>query len=286
MARLRAALLLACCAAVALPAPRLLAQTMRTVSITKQLRDQTSLNAQVEFAAGDLRLSPGPATSLYRLQLDYDADRFVPLSRYEPATGAVVLGLDRTGSAGLRVSREEHLRQSAIVEFPTTVDLGLDLNLGAVDADLELGGLRLTSVRMTTAGSRTVARFSTPNPRSCTSLRLSAGAADVAVTQLGNSRCRHIAFDGGVGAVNLDFTGDWADDAEVSVNLTMGQLTLTLPRSVGFALTLERFLSSFQPEGFSRVGKTFRSANYPTAEHRVSIDVTCSVAGVAVKWAD
>jgi len=286
MSSLRAAPLLLLWAAVGLPASPAAAQTMRSVTIAKQLRDQTSLKARIDFAAGDLRLVPGATNSLYRMELDYDADRFLPVGRYDASAGTVVLGLDRTGSAGIRVSRQEHLSQSAVVEFAPTVDLALDLRLGAVDADLELGGLRLTSARLATTGSRTVTRFSSANPGRCDSLKLNAGAADFTAIGLGNSHCREIDFTGGVGAVNLDLTGSWSEDAKVMVQLTMGQLTLTLPRNVGFTLNMEQFLSSFEPEGFTRSGHTFQSANYQSAERKVSVNVTCKVAGVTVKWAD
>jgi len=218
------------------------------------------------------------------MQLDYDADRFIPLSRYDEQTGEVALGLDRIGSAGLRVSREEHLKQSAVIEFPRTVDLALDLQLGAVDADLELGGLRLSTVRLASTGSRTVTRFSKPNPRSCEWLRLNAGATDFAATGLGNSRCREIEFSGGVGAVDLDLTGSWTEDARVTVEFTVGELTLTLPQDVGFSLTMDRFLSRFEPEGFTRSGNTYRSQNYDQAQRKVEIHLTSNACGVRVKW--
>ncbi|HUL68970.1 MAG TPA: LiaF domain-containing protein [Gemmatimonadales bacterium] len=282
----RAAPLLLLWAAVGLPASPAAAQTMRSVTIAKQLRDQTSLKARIDFAAGDLKLTPGAPNNLYRMELDYDADRFLPVGRYDASAGTVELGLDRTGSAGIRVSKTEHLSQSAAVEFAPGVNLALDLELGAVDADLELGGLRLTSARLATAGSRTVARFSSENPGRCDSLKFNAGAADFTAIGLGNSHCREIDFNGGVGAVNLDLTGSWAEDGRVMVELTMGQLTLTLPRNVGFALNMDRFLSSFEPEGFTRSGNSFRSANYQSAERKVSVHINCNVAAVTVKWAD
>ena len=58
------------------------------------------------------------------------------------------------GDGGLRVSNREHLAQDAVIELSPTADLALDASLGAVEAGLELGGLRITEARIRTAASK------------------------------------------------------------------------------------------------------------------------------------
>jgi hypothetical protein len=81
------------------------------------------------------------------MDLAFDEQRFLPISDYDAARSAVALGLRRGGDGGVRVVSRGQLQQSANVAFAPSVDLDLDVKLGAVDADLELGGLQLTSSR-------------------------------------------------------------------------------------------------------------------------------------------
>ena len=130
------------------------AQSWRPYSTFRQLHGETRLDAQLEFAAGMLKVTPGRQAELYRMQLSYDAERYVPLSQYEGSASTVRLGVESAGYAGLRVVSRNQLRQKALVELSPRTDLALDLNLGAGEADVDLGGLRINRVRVETGASR------------------------------------------------------------------------------------------------------------------------------------
>lgn len=260
------------------------AQTTQHASAARQLFDQTSLRAAITFAAGSVTLKPAPTGMLYRMSADYDPERYVPVSRYEAAGQSVTLGLQPTGEGGIRVSSREHLAQSATIELSREVPLALDLTLGATEATLELGGLRLKWVRLETAGSRTVVRFAQVNPGRCDSLAVNAGAAEVTLESLGNSRCQLVRVEGGAGGVTVDLDGAWSGDGRVAVSVAVGRVSLRIPRDLGVELTLEQFLSSFEPRGFVRDGKIWRTPGYAQAPHRVALNLSTTVGGVNVAW--
>ena len=193
------------------------AQSMRPFSTYRQWHGETSTSARLEFAAGALRLAAGRPAELYRMDVLYDGDRYQPVSDYDAARGDVTLGLRTAGNGGLRVVSKGQLRQTASVTFSPRSDLDLSVALGAVDGDLELGSLRLTSLRLETGASRATVRFSQPNAARCREAVLSSGAAELTVLGLGNSRCDRVTFEGGVGQVTLDFGGTWASSSQVSV---------------------------------------------------------------------
>ncbi len=168
------------------------AQSMRPFSTFRQLHGETRLQAELNYAAGTLRLVPGRPTELYRMDVSYDEDRFVPVSGFDASRGRVMLGLRSSGEGGIRVVSKNQLRQAANLTFSPRVDLDLAVALGAVDADLELGGLRISQLKLETGASRAVVRFSQPNGVRCRSADLSAGAAELSVIGLGNSRCDRI----------------------------------------------------------------------------------------------
>jgi hypothetical protein len=261
------------------------AQAMRPFTTFRQLHGESRLQARLDFAAGQLRVVPGRAGELYRMSLSYDADRFVPLSHYDPSTNAATLGVDRAGG-GFRVVSRSQLQQDAVVELSPRTDLSLSLSLGAVEADVELGGLRLGDLRVEAGASRTALHFSQPNPIRCRTADISAGAAEISVLQLGNSHCDRLRVEGGIGRMTLDFGGTWTSSQVAELSLAVTELRLRLPRKVGVRITMDRFLASFEPSGLVRRGDEWVSPDYDRSERHLDIALRTTVGAVKVNWTD
>ena len=260
------------------------AQSLHAYSATRQLHGETRLEATIDFAAGTVRLAPAHESIRYNMKLEYDQDRFQPVSTYSTDGQRVTLGLAKVGDWELRVPSKKQLGQTASIALSSAVDLSLDATFGAVDAELELGGLRLTTLALKTGASRVVARFSEPNSTPCGSASFAAGAAELKVYGLGNSRCREIDLEGGVGSVTLDFAGTWTSDTRLRLMMAAGELTLRLPTTVGVHITIDKSLVRFEPKGFTRRGREYFSEDYDESERRLEIELTTSFAGLNVEW--
>ena len=101
--------------ALGLHASAVSAQAMRPFTTFRQLHGETRLRARLEYAAGALRVTPGRSTELYRMDLAFDDQRFLPVSDYDPARNTVSLGLRRGEE-----SRSVSLR---LGERPTQIDV-------------------------------------------------------------------------------------------------------------------------------------------------------------------
>jgi hypothetical protein len=260
------------------------AQTMRPFSTFRQFHGETRLQARLEYGSGNLRLQPGEPRELYRMSLSYDDERFLPISNFDSQGGIVHLGLKARGEGGVRVVSRNQLSQAAMVSVSPRVELDLELSLGAVDADLELGGLRLAEIDLKTGASQATIRFSRPNTMRCRRATFSAGAAEVSVLGLGNSRCEEIVFEGGVGKVLLDFAGASSPNTHAAVKMSVGGITLRLPRAAGVRITMDKFLSSFEPAGLIRRSDAFVSSNYDKADTKLEIELSTAIGGVEVEW--
>jgi hypothetical protein len=262
------------------------AQTMRPFTTFRQMHGETRLNVRLDYAAGSLHVAPGSGSELYRMDLSYDEDRFVPVSDFDAATGMVTLGLRSSGQRGVRVVSGNQLRQIANIALSPRVDLALDITMGAAEAEIELGGLRIRDLDFKTGASRTLISFSQPNATRCRRAAFRAGAAEISVSGLGNSRCDEIEFEGGMGSVTLDFSGTWSSSSRVDVNMAVGDLTLLLPRQVGVRVSIDKLLSSFEPSGLVSRGEAFVSPNYDRAQRRLDLEISTAVGGVSVEWLD
>lgn len=262
------------------------AQTMRSFSAARQVHGETNFTATIRLASGTLRLAPGGASLLYNMEVVYDADRFKPLGRFDPVASEVLLGLESIGGGGLRVSKAAQLDQAANVVLSSAVDLTFDAGLEAVNAELELGGMRLVSFSLRNGGSRTVVRFSQPNQVACDRGEFRAGAAEFKVSGLGNSRCRTIVFQGDVGAAMLDFSGTWRADMRLEASMAGGGLTIKLPRGLGVSMTADNFLALLDPQGFVERDGEYTSQDYGEAERHLDISLKASLGQVKIEWID
>ena len=270
--------------AMACAATPLAAQTMRDLDYDRPLRGEKQLRAVVEFAAGTLTVKPGPADRLYGFRLSYDAERYRPIGRYESQTAEVRLGVDAIGGGGIRVDRRRALPQDAVVELSPSVELTLDVSVGASEGRLELGGLRLASLELSSGASRTEVNFGSPTTGSCRLATISSGAGEVTVTGAGNSGCRTWRVDGGVGNVRIDLSGGWTADGRMSLNMALGNVTLEAPRALGLRVRVTGFMSGFDAKGFEKEGKTYTSTNYASAKRHLDIEVSSALGGVNVVW--
>jgi hypothetical protein len=269
-------------------APVLHAQTLREYSSTRQDHGESRLAATIQYAGGDLSLVPAPAGILYALRLTYDADRFAPVAQFDPAVPQLTLGTEALSrSGGVRVSNRG-TPPAATVGLGTRADLDLDIELGAAQATLELGGLRISHLKLETGASKTVVRFSESNPIRCSAAEFSAGAAELMVTGLGYSRCGAVKFTGGLGKVTLDFGGRWAGPMHLDATMAVGELVLRLPKQAGIKLELDKFLASFAPAGLVRSadGRSWTSAGFEKAPQQLVVGLETAFGGVTVEWID
>ena len=265
------------------------AQSWRTITSTRQAHGERMLNVTVEYGAGRFTLAPGEQEELYRMEMRYDEDRFRPLREFDADAGTLRLGLRSLDSRqGIRVSLGDRRRTTPPPNLNLTlspdIPLSLDLALGAVEADVELGGLAMKRIRYATGASETHLRFSQPNPMSCDELVMEAGAAEFSADDIANANCSRVTFRGGVGEVTLDFNGTWRRSMTGTVDVGIGALNLRLPRDVGVSVRLNRFLASFDAAGFEKRGNVYYSSNFTAARYRLTLDVNASIGGIEVAW--
>ncbi len=259
------------------------AQTWRLLTSSRQVHGESALDVEVRYGAGRFTLLPAAAGTLYRMELRYDEEHARPLREYDAAAARLRLGTESRGR-GARVSRSRGAEPPYLnLALTPDVPLRLNLELGAVQAEVDLGGLALRALTYRTGASVTQLRFSRPNPERCDRMTLVAGAAEFRVTGLGYSNCAHLEFDGGVGEVVLDFDG-LSQSMQGEIDVGLGSLTLRIPREAGVTIRLSRFLASFAAAGFTRRGAHYVSEGYDRARYRIDLDVNATIGEVNVVW--
>lgn len=256
------------------------AQDWRDVTSFRQRSDESRLDVRVRYGAGNLLIRRGDAGELYRMALRYDSEVFNPVTEYQ--NGQLEVGVERR-EGGLRIRNTEagELRLQLSPEVP----LDLDLDFGAVKADLDLGGLQVASLDVETGASETEIRFDSPNGAECDRFDITMGAAGFTARGLGNAGCARMKAEGGVGEMTLDFTGAWTHDIDADITMALGSVTLVVPDDVGVQVDKEAFLTDFDHNGFFRRNDVYYSENWETATHRLVVRLEGAFGSMNIRWA-
>lgn len=267
-------------ASVALPVRGAGAQSWRNFDVSRQLVDTTPVLVRLDYEIGALSVRPATGGLLYGAHLRYDAERASPRYEFTPATRTLRLGVEkRAGATAARNGNAGELR----VELTRRVPIDLELRLGAVEADLDLGGMRLDHLKVESGASDATVRFDAPNPDRMRALSFAVGAASLRATRLANANADHIRVQAGVGSVDLDFGGQWTHDVELTLEMALGGATLRVPRDVGIQVNASRRLASFDLPGLVKRGDVWVTPNWDTARHKLRVHGRMSVGKLTVE---
>ena len=256
------------------------AQNRRTVTMSRQVENEQTLDVNVRYGAGHFSVGPAESGVLYHMQIEYDEDVFRPLAEYEGSS--LRIGTESLGRR-FRLIRDWGAGE---MELVLSRDVAMDLNMdfGAVRADIDLGGIRLTRLEINTGASQTQIDISEPNSEAMSRASMDVGAAEFTVRNLGNLNTEVIEIDAGIGEIDLDFTGDWRQNARVSVDMGLGSLVLRFPRGLGVRLVKDTFLTSLDSEGLVKRGDAYYSLDYDDAEYQITVDVDAAFGSIRVAW--
>lgn len=256
------------------------AQNWRTITMSRQASGEEALDVRIEYGAGRLRVGPVEEGLLYRMHLHYDEDLFEPVAELEG--NRLRLGIDGLGR-GIGVGKDRDGGE-ADVELARNVPMMLGLELGALRADLDLGGLSMTELDLRTGASEIRLDVSSPNRIPMSRASFEVGAADFEARNLGHLDAEEIEVSAGVGAVTLEFDGAWRRNADVRVDLRLGSLELRFPRGLGVKIETDTFLTSFDSQGLIKRGDAYYSPDWEEAERRVTVEVDAAFGGIEVAW--
>lgn len=256
------------------------AQSWRTVTVSRQKSGESDMRVRIRYGAGRMKIRPAEEGALYRMELRYDEEAFEPVADFHG--NQLDLGVKSIRKNFNWPGKQDGGEMD--LSLARRVPMDLDLEFGAVRADLDLGGLDITRMDLSTGASESRVDISEPNGVPMSSAEFEVGAADFHVRNLGNLNAKTITVDAGVGSVVLDFRGRWQRDANVSVDMGLGSLELRFPEGLGVRVVKNTFLTSLDSEGLVKRGDSYYSLDWDEAQYRVTVSVDAVLGGIDVVW--
>ncbi len=240
-------------------------------------RGEESLDVRVSYAVGRFEVGPISGDLLYTIKSRYDAEVFDLYSAYRKRDGRGRLRIDIEGEADIEFSRlKDYDARAGHLELGITdaIPVSISVELGAAEALLDLGGIRLSGLKLETGASDTKIRFGKKNSEAIDRCVIRAGAATIEIESLGNSGCRHIEVEGGIGAITLDFSGDWDYNATAEIKVGLGAVEVRVPSELGVRIERKTFLMSLDAPDFWKGDDAWVSRNWSEASTRLELNLS------------
>jgi len=172
------------------------------------------------------------------------------------------------------------------LRFTDAVPMDLKIELGAGKGEVDLTGLQLRTMKISSGASSVDLFCDKPNPINAESIIIESGVSKFTATNLGNTNFRKLKFSGGVGAYKLDFGGKLRQDADVKVEVGLGAVTINIPYDTPVRLVYDdSWFSSFDLDnGFTkRKGGIYETEDYNRSEPTLSIQIESGLGSVKVR---
>lgn len=197
------------------------------------------------FGAGTLNLSPGATNALVSGTATYNVEDLKPEIRTEGSQVHIDTGnfnINGIPNFGEKLKNDWSLK---LGDAP----MKLNINAGAYEGNLELGGISLQALDITDGASKVNLSFSQPNKTEMNTLQYKTGASNINLTGLANANFDTLNFKGGAGEYTLDFTGELKRNATVTVDAGVSSVHLIVPEGTAARVLFDGGLTNVDISG-------------------------------------
>lgn len=245
-------------------------------------KDEKELKIKISGGAGVFYILPGSNDKIVVIDgYTRIAERSLVSIDYSVEGDIGYLDFELTSKTSIKRTDDAKWYIRLCKDIPTT----LDIELGASVADIELGGLSLKNLKISTGVSSANLKFTSPNKITMRRFEIEAGVAKFEGEKLGNAKFKNLKVSGGMGSFEIDLSGELLDNADVNFEIGFGNLDVYLPKDVGAIITQSSsFFTSKKFDNFYKKGDKFISFNYENTQKKINIFIESGLGNVSVRW--
>jgi hypothetical protein len=234
--------------------------SLRTGSETVELGDASSVEVEIEMAAGNLEVVGG-ASDLLEADFTYNVAELKPDVEYRNDKLSVLTPDVESRNIGTLWDLDDY-RYEWDLRLNDEVPMDMNITMGAGTSDLDLGSLSLRT------------------------LDIDAGAGEITLDLSGTTSLTRLSVDTGVGEITIDLTGDWQQDLDAAIRAGVGRLTILLPRDVGVRVDVEGGISDIDTRGLNRDGDDYVNDAYGESEVTLRIEIDAGIGQIDLEVVD
>ena len=193
---------------------------------------------------GEFSILPGPAGNAPSAEARYDPEMHEFIESFEllaDSTWVYKVGFRQTKSgfaAFIAALFGENKEASVRVLLPRDVPFELDLKGEAGGVEMELGGLWITDADIRFEKGGIMLSVNEPMPQPAERFLIQTRMGGVQIEGLGNASPRLLGINCGMGGANVDLDGQWRNDCDAHLVVTMGGMAVSVPDEIDFTRTV------------------------------------------------
>ena len=244
------------------------------------------IEVELDFSAGELRIHPEDMSEAAVLDVLYDPRRVEYDIEYDvsKATGHLSIETDHRKRKSIDTD-DNKLEMILSTRFPTS----LEMDIGACDAEIDLGGIPLEYLDLDIGATSGDIDFSEPNPMRLKEINIDAGASSLDMHSIGNANFELMSFSGGAGSFDLDFRGKYNGESTIDIDIGVSSADIILPRGIPVRVETSgsNWLSSvdFHNDDLEEIDDDiYESPDFQDAQTRIILTIDVGLGAVDVYW--
>ncbi|MBA4312884.1 MAG: hypothetical protein C0417_09665 [Chlorobiaceae bacterium] len=256
--------------------------------------NERELKVDLEAGFGNIRIGKGSADRLFTVDIDADlkkdASEYIDYSNRDETgylsintTDAIIEKRDKKKHS-LHISGFED--NNWLMRFTDAVPISFDIELGMGKGEIDLTGLQVKDLNLSTGASSVLLRFDEKNKTTIDNITIETGLSKFKAYGLSNANFDNLKFEGGVGSYLLDFSGKLQREVDVDIQIGLGSIILIIPDEIGAKVYYEKsWVASIDlPKYYEeKEENTYFSKNYYNAKGRLNFHIEAGLGNVTIK---
>jgi len=251
-------------------------------SVTEEFRAGTGrpLEVILDVDAGEIWVEKSFDRRTGSITMKFTRGEFREKIDFDESKNRLRVMLDKKKWHNLKKSDRDRENNWAevIVKLPDGVDILFDSRIKAGEVTMAMGGLRLREFCLNNWAGEVEVRFDEPNPITMDFLDINVKVGEARFVNLGNARFEKADINGGIGEIEVDFSGDILKESMAKVDLDIGEATIILPTDMGIKLSIGGGFSWLSQKNidrsFHKRGGSYYSDDYEDMDERFYVRVT------------
>ncbi|HDQ43893.1 MAG TPA: hypothetical protein ENN17_00140 [bacterium] len=258
---------------VAAPAAR--AQDYDMKKLDFEATANRPLEVYLNVDAGEIYIEKGKETLKGGVDVEFETERVRTRIDFDEKRNRLRVAVD-----GRKWYKTRDGMRGPIVRvvLPDSVHIRLKTRLKAGECHLELGGLRIEELDVTSWAGELTVRFDEPNPIVMTYMDIHLHVGEANLVRLGNARFDKAELKHGIGSLSVDFSGTLVHRSMARVGLNIGEAHVLLPDDAGIRMQIGgafSFLSAKDIDSdFYKRGRYFYTDGFDEAGTQMSLRMT------------
>ena len=235
---------------------------IKEIQVPMPKESPTGVGLNLEFVAGELKLSPGASEYLASGTATFNVVDFEPKVEVVESLYTLRVGDLKVEGISTCPDNIQNVWDLQLADTPMI----LNIKAGAYEGSFELGGLSLKKLAISDTGSDFTGRFSESNHVEMSSFTYDTGAGSTELKGLANANFAQMNFTSGAGDYTLSFDGNLQRDASVTIESGLSTVNIIVPEGVNAQVTFDGNLTKVNTDGgWNQNGNVFtHSGRGPT----------------------